>query len=145
MSRGARKYPIPDFLERCGIDQNHYGRWLDKVTNAITRRDQKRLKQPLSKACFRCAIHNAVCDGGDRDYYTGEKLNWKLLQHFNGIAVPERKHHEVPSVDHDRVHPTKPIFRICSLRTNKCKSDYSIEEVLAFCEAFVAKQKKHNG
>lgn len=144
MARGARKYPIPQFLLDQGIDQEKYGRWIDKVVNAITRRDSKRLKTKLIRMTFRAAVHRAVCSGGDRDFYTGERLNWKLLQHFNGEAIPDRKHHEVPSVDHEVVHGTIPVFRICSLRTNKCKSDYRTHELIDFCKVFLAYQEKVN-
>lgn len=137
MARGAKKYPLPLFLSEQGVSQDQYGRWLDKVANAVVRRDRKRLSDRIDKNVFREAIHLAVENGGDTDFYTGEFLNWKLLQHFNGSPVPARKQHEVPTVDHEVVSATSPAFRICSLRTNKCKSDFSVTELKDFCQKFL--------
>ncbi|MCH7666911.1 MAG: hypothetical protein IH936_13415 [Acidobacteria bacterium] len=35
------------------------------------------------------AIHNAVLDGGDRDAYTGEKLDWSLISTYDNKGVQE--------------------------------------------------------
>ena len=134
-SRGARDYPIPVFLTEQGITQHTYGVWLDKVTAAITRRDRERLKPAtILPAVVRRAVHDAVCNGGDKDFYTGEPLDWRLLQHFN--LEPTR----ADKSDHHILSATNPVFRICSLRTNKCKSDYSLDELKDFCNRFLAHQ-----
>jgi hypothetical protein len=142
-SRGARSYPVPSFLTEQGISQHTYGKWLDKVTAAITKRDRVRLKPAIiMPAVVRSAVHNAVCDGGDKDYYTGEPLDWRLLQHFNlePTRADKANHYRAPSVDHYVLSATNPVFRICSLRTNKCKSDYSLQELEDFCKKFLAHQ-----
>ena len=141
--RGARDYLIPEFLVKQGFSQQIYGSWLDKVTVSITRRDRKRLEpEEVKLEIIRRAVHTAVCNGGDRDFYTGETLDWKLLQHFNLDPTQASKayHSRVPSVDHFVLSATNPVFRICSLRTNKCKSDYSLQELETFCNKFLIHQ-----
>jgi hypothetical protein len=143
LSRGARSYPIPSFLQEQGISQHTYGVWLDKVTKAISIRDKARLApETVSPAIIRKAVHDAVCDGGDKDFYTGEPLDWRLLQHFNlePLRADKADHHRVPSVDHYILSAANPVFRICSLRTNKCKSDYSLQELEDFCNKFLVHQ-----
>ena len=36
------------------------------------------------------AIHNAVLDGGDRDAYTGEKLDWFLISTYDNEKNKEQ-------------------------------------------------------
>lgn len=141
MSRGNRKYPIPEHLSRLGISQEDFGCWLDRVTDKHVSRDRKRTNVIIRPEIYRIAIYRAVCDGGDRDYYTGEVLDWQLLCYFSKNDGLGRDECLVPSVDHDGLNTESPIFRICSLRTNKCKSDYSIEQMLQFCKAFIRHQK----
>jgi hypothetical protein len=142
MARGAKHYPVPTHLSALGISQNDFGQWLDRVTIAHVVRDRKRTTDPIKPAVYRKAIFRAVCDGGDFDYYTGERLDWRLLRYFSMSDGLERDDRLVPSVDHDGLNTVAPVFRICSLRTNKCKSDYSIEQLLAFCHAFIAYQER---
>jgi hypothetical protein len=144
MARGAKKYPIPEHFVALGISQELFGRWLDRITNAHIIRDRKRTKSKISAAVYRQAIYRAVCDGGDRDYYTGERLNWKLLRYFSKIDDASRDQRLVPSVDHEGFDTEAPVFRICSLQTNKCKSDYSIEQLLEFCETLIKHQKQRS-
>ena len=142
MARGAKNYPIPQHFDALGISQETFGRWLDRITNAHIIRDRKRTKNKVSAAAYRQAIYRAICDGGDRDYYTGERLDWKLLRYFSKVDDASRDQRFVPSVDHEDFNTEAPVFRICSLQTNKCKSDYSVEQLLEFCEAFVRHQRK---
>jgi hypothetical protein len=142
MPRGARKYPVPDHISKLGISQEAFGRWLDRVTNAQIVRDRKRTGARVLAELYRQAIHRAVCDGGDLDYYTGEPLDWRLLRYFskgNGVGRDCRL---LPTVDHEGLSANAPIFRICSLRTNKCKSDYSVMDLLNFCQAFIRHQRR---
>lgn len=142
MARGARQYPIPAFLSAKGISQDEFGRWLDKATLAHVRRDRKRIKEKIVPKLYRTAIYQAVIERPGRDYYTGEELDWALLQHFAGAPIPGREDKKVPTVDHENLSATNPIFRICSMRTNKCKSDYSIIHVLEFATALIKHQQE---
>jgi hypothetical protein len=92
MSRGANKYRIPEHLSRLGISQDDFGHWLDRATAAHVRRDRKRTKAKIRPVVYRLAIFKAASEGGNRDYYTGESLNWQLLRHFsknNGLGRDE--------------------------------------------------------
>ncbi len=141
MPRGARKYPVPEHISKLGISQESFGRWLDRITNAHIVRDRKRRTDvKILAEVYRKAIYRAVCDGGDRDYYTGEPLDWRLLRYFSKSGS-SRDGRLVPTVDHEGASTESPAFRICSLRTNKCKSDYSVSELLEFCEAFIRHQR----
>jgi len=142
MARGAAKYPVPDHLKKLGISQDAFGNWLDRVSRAHIRRDRRRLKVRIRPEVYRKAIHAAVCDGADRDCYTGESLDWRLLRYFSKTDGAGRDQRRIPTVDHEGLSADAPIFRICSLRTNKCKSDYSVEEVLEFCDAFIKRQRR---
>lgn len=140
MARGAKKYLIPLHLSKSGISQEDFGRWLDRVTAAHVRRDRKRSNKKIVPERYRLAIFRAICDGGDRDYYTGEALDWCSLQYFSKTSQG-RADEVVPTLDHDGLNPESPVFRICSLRTNKCKSDYTVEQLLKFCRLFVKHQE----
>lgn len=142
MPRGTLKYPLPAHIHALGISQESFGEWLDRATNAHVLRDRQRTKAAIRPQVYREAIYRAVSDGSDRDYYTGELLDWRLLQYFSKNEGAGRDDRLVPSVDHVGLNTESPVFRICSLRTNKCKSDYSIEQLLEFCDAFIRHQRR---
>jgi hypothetical protein len=139
MARGSKKYPIPKHLLKIGISQDDFGNWLDNVTLSHVRRDRKRFKVKISGEVYRKAIHKAVLDDSDKDYYTSEPLNWHLIRYFSKdyTTIPIEKHKYFPTIDHENLSATEPIFHICSLRTNICKSNYTITEVTGFCRAFI--------
>jgi hypothetical protein len=141
MARGKNVYPVPKYLQDIGISQDDYGTWLDRITNAHVKRDRQRSTAPINRATYRCAIHKAVCDSNGYDFYTGEELDWKSLQHFNCDFSLNRKDHLIPSLDHIGLDPSTPVFNICSLRTNKCKSNYTIEQLIDFCCKLLIYQK----
>lgn len=142
MSRGSQKYQIPKHLSRLGVSQDDFGQWLDRATAAHVRRDRKRTKAIIRPMVYRLAIFKAVSEGGNRDYYTGEPLNWRLLRHFSKNNGLDRDERLMPSIDHEGLNTKSPTFRICSLRTNKCKSNYSIKQMFEFCKAFIKHQKR---
>ena len=82
MPRGARNYPVPDHISKLGIGQGDFGEWLDRMAATHVRRDRKRCQAEVRPALYRQAIYDAVCDSRGRDYYTGERLDWRLLRHF---------------------------------------------------------------
>lgn len=142
MSRGANKYKIPEHLSRLGISQDDFGQWLDRATAAHVRRDRKRTEAQIRPVVYRLAIYKAVSKGATHDYYTGELLNWRLLRYFSKNNRIDRDECLMPSIDHEGLNTTSPTFRICTLRTNKCKSNYSVEQMLKFCRAFIKHQKR---
>ncbi|HXC02781.1 MAG TPA: hypothetical protein VNU49_09040 [Opitutaceae bacterium] len=142
MARGARKYPIPEHIKAQGVLQKDFGGWLDRVSAAHIRRDRKRTGVRIQAAVYREAIYRAVCDGGDHDFYTGEPLDWKLLRFISKSDGVGRDERQIPTVDHEGLSTDAPVFRISSMRTNKCKSNYSVEHILEFCEAFVGYQRR---
>ena len=142
MSRGAHKYPIPPFMSDLGFTQNTYGTWLDRITIAHSVRDNSRLGTKVNREAYRTAIHDAVCRSNGRDAYTNEPLDFRLLEHFAGAPVVGRSEEETPTLDHVVLHPTKPVFAICSLRTNKCKADLTVPELIDFARKFLTFQKE---
>lgn len=141
--RGSRRYPVPSFLQKIEIKQNVFGSWLDRVTAAHVRRDRKRLtKKTIKPAIYRLAIYLAVKESNGKDFYTGEALDWTLLEHFAGKKTLQREQKKVPTLDHHNLSAIAPIFRICSMRTNKCKSDFSISEVLEFAKSLIQYQNR---
>lgn len=142
MPRGDLKYPLPTHIQTLGISQESFGAWLDRATSAHVLRDRKRTNAAIRPQAYREAIYRAVSDGGDRDYYTGEFLDWRLLQHFSKNEGASRDDRLLPTLDHVGLNTESPVFRICSLRTNKCKSDYSVAQLLEFCDAFVRYQRR---
>lgn len=105
---------------------------------------QKRGNENARFPEYREAIHKAVCDGGDRDAYTGERLNWKLILTYNndeskkGRRKYKKKFWYLPTVDHVGDGMGRPNFKICGWRTNDCKNDLTVGELKKFCEAFLA-------
>lgn len=150
MSSGSEEYKIPPYLKARNITQDNFINWLERVTSAHLKRDRRRFekigipKAEIKRVVYRKAIYKAVEVDGAFDFYTGEILDWTLLhlfQDFNHAVAKDDKF--VPSVDHEeQFDPRKPNFKICSLRTNKCKSNYSIEMLKEFCQSFLAHQNK---
>jgi len=137
MARGAKDYPVPDFLIEAGIQQETYGRWLDRITNAHVGRDRDRLGAEIKPAIYRKAIHEAVQRCKGKDAYTGQPLDFRLLEFIAGAPVLGRDETLVPTLDHVVLNPLHPRFEFCSLRTNKCKADLTAEELLDFARAIV--------
>ena len=145
-------YPVPENL-RAVIDQSRYSRWLHAKANAHVRRDRKRNgKDSCTVARYKAAIHRAVCDGGDRDFYTGEVLDWKLVSKWENIASKEgrvqykKRFALLPTLDHCLDEKGEPKFVICSWRVNDSKNDLTLEEFFELCERVLKFQKsKTNG
>jgi len=85
-------------------------------------------------------IHEAVLAGGDRDYYTGLPLDWKLISTFDnddaraGRSDYLRKFGNLPTVDHAQDTTGKVHFVICSWRVNDAKSHLTEDEFCELCE-----------
>jgi hypothetical protein len=136
----APKYPLPPCLTgKC--DQKKYSKWLDRKANAHVVRDRKRHGQTsCTVAKYKLEIHEAVKAGGDRDFYTGEHLDWSLISTFDndkakaGRSIYNKLLWLLPTVDHTLDEHGKQKFVICSWKINDAKSDLSLQEFHALCE-----------
>jgi hypothetical protein len=133
-----RKYALPESIQgQCS--QEKYSRWLRAKAMAHVRRDRKR-KRTCSVAGYKEAIHAAVVAGGDKDLYTGEPLNWKLISTYENYKAktggPKYKKSLalLPTVDHTFDEKGKQMFVICSWRVNDAKSDLTLQEFYELCE-----------
>ncbi len=140
-------FNLLDFL--AGIcDRRHYVRWLQRKAAAHAKRDRKRFGwESCTIALYKAKIHEAVCAGGDRDYYTGLPLDWSLISTFDndnakaGRGEYLRKFGNLPTIDHAQDRDGKLRFVICSWRVNDAKSHLSEDEFCALCEQVLAHRK----
>jgi hypothetical protein len=144
------KYPLPDCLmDKC--DHAKYKRWLHRKAQAHVNRDRKRNgKASCTIAGYKAAIHDAVLAGGDRDFYTGEPLDWSLISTFENSAAKAGKSPYkkgfwmLPTVDHTFDEAGKQKFVICSWKLNDAKSDLSLEEFYDLCESVLRHRDAKN-
>ena len=133
-----RRYELPDFLVG-SCSREHYLRWLQRKAAAHVRRDRRRGNPEARQAEYKEAIHGAVLNGGNRDAYTGEKLDWSLISTYDNQESKRRgraykkKFALLPTVDHVGDGSGSPDFLICSWRTNDSKNDLDLAEFLALC------------
>lgn len=59
-----------------------------------------------------------------------------------GGDLYKKSFRNMPTVDHFGDDLTAGEFRICSWRTNDCKNDLAEEELVEFCRAILAHDKK---
>ena len=149
MSPASPRFPLPAALQgKCS--QADYTHWLYGKAAAHVRRDRKRGNDSATTDTYREAIHAAVSDGGDRDAYTGEPLDWGLIRTYdNDKSKQGRRDYKksfalLPTVDHVDDGLGHPDFKICSWRTNDCKNDLTIAELTDFSRTFLAYQEQHN-
>jgi hypothetical protein len=77
--------------------------------------------------------------GGDRDHYTGEQLDWKLVSTYENAASMEgrakykSKFALLPTLDHALDEGGQRKFVICSWRVNDAKNDLSESEFYELC------------
>lgn len=146
-SAGVIVFDLPDFL--AGIcDRRQYVRWLQRKAAAHAKRDRKRFgRESCTIAMYKAKIHEAVCAGGDRDFYTGLPLDWSLISRFDNAAAKAgrgdylRKFGNLPTVDHTHDGDGKPRFVICSWRVNDAKSHLSEDEFRELCEQVLKYRK----
>ena len=143
----ARKYQLPAFLEEIQT-QESYERWLHRKALAHVRRDRRRGNERATNAEYKFAIHEAVIESEGFDAYTNEQLHWHLLSQYDNEQ--SRKHGReykrdfalLPTADHVGDGLGEADFKICSWRTNDCKNDLSIEELVAFCRKILEAYEK---
>lgn len=145
-TRKLRKYTIPAFL-LAAVAQAVYERWLHRKAVAHVRRDRKRGNQAALNEAYKWAIHNAVCQSGGNDAYTGEALHWHLISKYNNQASSQgRRQYKagfalLPTVDHVGDGLGVANFKICGWRTNDSKNDLSLEEFIDLCHKVICHQK----
>ncbi len=97
---------------------------------------------------YKEAIHQAVSQSNGLDPYTGEKLDWTLIQKWNngeshrGGAAYKKRFALLPSVDHVQGEGESARFKICAWRTNDAKSDLPYTEFLDLCKKVVKFAKR---
>jgi hypothetical protein len=138
-------YDLPKVLESHCTTKD-YNDWLRRRADAHVKRDRKRGNKVATRPLYKDAIHKAVCDGGDRDAYTGRQLRWDLIRIYNNEKSKQGKRKykkgfaDLPTVDHEDEGQRHPQFKICGWRTNDCKNDLTVKELKAFCEEFLRHQ-----
>ena len=140
-------YSLPEKIKgQC--DEETYNSWLYRRAASLLKRDRKHHVVATLKE-YRDEIHQAVLTAADTDAYTGERMNWGLIGTYNdgdartGGKAYRRRFAEMPSIDHDYDRAGSFQFRICSWRTNDCKSDLSVEELIIFCRKILQFQENH--
>lgn len=137
-----RKFQRPPFLHE-KLTQDVYERWLQRKAAAHIDRDRKRGNVAGSVSSYKLAIHAAVLDGGEFDYYTGEPLSWDLISTYDNLLSKaggrtyKSRFALLPSVDHVGDGLCSGSFKICSWRTNDSKSDLSHDSFVALCRRVV--------
>ncbi len=137
------KFELPVFIS--GVTQENYNTWLHNRAKAHAVRDRKRFpNKTIRVADYKTQIHLAVVESEGRDQYTNKPLLWKkILKFHNGMTWEERRELlDAPSVDHNFKQNDKFNFdfKICSRRTNSCKNDLSVDELISFCKTFLKNQ-----
>ena len=115
---------------------------LQRIAVSLSKRDQKRGSTGKVQQ-YRLTIHQEVMAPEGREHWTGEWLDWDLINTYdNGEAAASKGEHKrqyamLPTIDHHSNRP-EPDFVICAWRTNDAKHDMTPEELLTFCRAVIA-------
>jgi hypothetical protein len=133
-------YDLPEFLHGL-LSPEVYLRWLQRRAVAHVKRDRKRGNLTATVSSYKRAIHDAVTASNGFDFYTGEKLDWPLISHWDYAESKSRgrlykkEFASLPTVDHigDSISP--PEFVICSWCTNDAKHDLTLEEFILLCRS----------
>lgn len=142
------KYSLPECLVgRC--TQRVYTKWLQRKAVAHVRRDKKRQQGgSVTVSKYKEGIHNAVCSGGDKDFYTGEPLDWSIISKYRnedstaGKKKYKKQFAKLPSVDHALDEQGNLKFVICSWLVNDSKSDMTLAEFYSLCESVLRHREK---
>jgi hypothetical protein len=134
------QYSLPAcLLDLCTSEA--YTRWLQRKAQAHVRRDRKRYGvETCSIAQYKKQIHDAVCAGGNVDYYTGLPLDWSLISKFDndeaksGKSKYLRRFADLPTVDHTADGQGRPCFVICSWRVNDAKNHLTENQFIELCK-----------
>jgi hypothetical protein len=139
-------YAVPVCIQgQC--DQARYSRWLHRKAVAHARRDRKR-ERPCTIALYKEQIHAAVCASGHEDFYTGEKLDWKLVSTYDSESSKKARAKYkktfalLPTLDHTFDEQGQQKFVICSWYVNDAKSDLTLNEFYRLCERVLKHRDK---
>lgn len=133
-----RVFHLPPFLESV-LSREAYVRWLQRKAQAHIRRDRERGNTTGSVSEYKRAIHEAVCDSGGRDHYTGEQLDWRLVSKYNneeskqGKRTYKARFALLPTVDHVGDGSGPADFKICGWAINDAKGDLSLLDFVRLC------------
>ena len=141
-------YELPECLKgKC--DEAAYVRWLRRKAAAHVKRDRKRFgRKSCTGAAYCMMIHEAVKNGGDRDYYTGLPLDWTLISVYDNDDAKEgqaeclKTFGDLPTIAHATVPEGSICFVICSWRVNDCRSHLSEQEFWTLCEQVLSHRGK---
>ena len=142
----AITYELPPFLKGTTVEREKYARWLHRKAQSHARRDSSRRKKKVSPSKYKQAIHRAVRDSNGQDFYTGELLEWSLIGEYDNDKAEQkgleyrRELALLPTVDHEDPEAEEPVFRICGMQTNDCKSNLTVEELKDWCKKFLRAQ-----
>jgi hypothetical protein len=146
----TKRYALPACLQgKC--HEIAYIRWLRRKAQAHVVRDRKRFgHESCIGETYRQLIHQAVQNGGDRDYYTGLPLDWGLISTYDnelsktGREAYLRSFANLPTVDHVKAEDGTIKFVICSWRVNDCKAHLTEDEFLSLCKLVIAHRGGEN-
>jgi hypothetical protein len=142
-----KKYPFPEFLVGV-VSETAYRRWLQRKASTHRRRDRKRGNIATINEQYKWEIHRAVMVSNGHDFYTGERLDWKLISKYNNAASRQGKREYkklfalLPTVDHVTDGKGRADFVICGWRTNDSKNDLTYEDFRDLCEKVIAIAKR---
>jgi hypothetical protein len=138
MSSTKNIYHLPDFLKGKKVDEKTFKKWLDGQAKRHVKRDKGR-KISCSIGSYKEKIYKAILETEDKDFYTQERMDWTKISKFRKES--RRKDFlDMPSVDHDFSNGNVA-FKICTWRTNDCKSHLTIKELKEFCQAILRNKK----
>lgn len=136
----------PKFIITAGVSCEKYHEWLEnKAANA----EKSETIKKEWKISAKQAIHTAVENHGEFDYYTGEKILWSKINRPHteppgkGWKAHKKRGYD-PTADHVNGTESRD-FRICSSRVNSAKAALTHTEFVQLCEAVVKHDKATGG
>jgi hypothetical protein len=132
-------FHLPAFLADV-VSRAQYVRWLQRKAQSHLRRDRARGNTVGSVASYKRSIHEAVCNCGGVDDYTGEQLDWSLLSTYNnddsklGGRAYKAKFAHLPTVDHVGDGTGAADFRIFGWAVNDAKGDLALRDFVRLCQ-----------
>ncbi len=140
--------PLPEYLQGT-ITKGYYNVWLREKTGEILEKDRKRNRPCANGATFTLyenTIHEAVCNGGEKDPFTGEPLQWELIEEWDAKKAKDNRAYVkrfllMPTLDHCDPAGETVDFEICSWKINSCKNCQTPAEFIAMCRKIIAHRK----
>jgi hypothetical protein len=140
----AFQFHVPSEVRSKGTSCARYNDWLNAQAASCRTRDRGRIDTLPPLAKYREAIHSAVVRSNGLDAYTGEALEWNLLNHERPPAGGRKNHRKRgrwPSVDH--YHGTGQLnYKICSGLVNTAKGPLEHQQFVELCRKVAA---RHDG